>query len=297
MVSKVNARPMPNNPIPEKITRIARYIEQNAENRLSLEDLSKQFEISTSHLQKSFKQAIGISPKQFQEACRQGKFKSLLKEGMNISDAIYEAGYGSSSRVYENTKLKLGMSPKTYRQGGKGERLHYAYGKTKLGLLLMACSTTGICFVQFGESRDKLLGELQEEFPNAELCASKNQNSPELQHWIRALELFLNQKGPLPELPLDLRGTAFQLLVWRFLTTIPEGETISYQTLAQAIGKPKASRAVGSACGANKIGILIPCHRVLRGDGALGGYRWGLDKKAALLEIERSSKVADCHSE
>jgi AraC family transcriptional regulator of adaptative response/methylated-DNA-[protein]-cysteine methyltransferase len=178
------------------------------------------------------------------------------------------------------------MRPSVYHSGGLGEAISYACRKTALGLMAMASTETGICFIQFAENEQTLLSMLIKEFPNAEISASSAQNTPELDTWIKALDQHISAGIPIPDLPIDMRGTAFQMKVWQFLLSLREGEVLSYSQLAQQIDKPKAVRAVATACAKNRIAILIPCHRILRSDGGLGGYRWGIDKKKILLERE-----------
>jgi AraC family transcriptional regulator of adaptative response/methylated-DNA-[protein]-cysteine methyltransferase len=186
----------------------------------------------------------------------------------------------------------IGMTPKRYRAGGKGETLTWACRDTALGPILMAATDRGVCFAQFGDSCDKLLQQLLREFPQAELQQFNDDSPQQLDQWIDALNAYIQNKQPRPEVPLDLQGTAFQIKVWEFLLSLEDGEVISYSELAHAIEKPKAVRAAASACGANKIAILVPCHRILRGDGGLGGYRWGLERKRALLDVERARKTS-----
>ena len=271
----------------EKIIELARTIEQRADETLPLASLAKEVGLSPSRLQKLFKDTFGVSPKSYQDAARLRQFKASLKQGGGVTDAIFESGYGSVSRVYGEGKRNLGMTPTAYRAGAEGERISYAHRKTSLGLVLMAATDQGVCFVQFGDDREQLVSALQQEFPKATLEASLAQEASELDQWMTALERHIGGTAPSPDVPLDLRGTAFQVSVWRFLRTIPEGEVLSYSEVAERIGKPKAIRAVGTACGKNRIGLLVPCHRVLRGDGQLGGYRWGLERKRQLLEQER----------
>ncbi|GAA3968296.1 hypothetical protein GCM10022278_27590 [Allohahella marinimesophila] len=214
-----------------------------------------------------------------------------LREGESVTEASHEAGYGSASRVHLHATRGLGMSPSTFRAGGRGERIHFACRQTSLGLIMMAASSRGLCLVEFGESDEALRLHLQRTFPRAELLPSCAQDRPELDEWMLALESHMNGHAPAPDLPLDLRGTAFQMTVWNFLTTIPSGESISYTELASGIGKPRAVRAAASACAANRIALLVPCHRVLRGDGQLGGYRWGLARKKSLLQREQENAL------
>lgn len=274
----------------ERLIEIARYIELHAEQRLTLANLAGQFELSASHLQRRFKSAFGVSPKAYQDAVRMRHFKTTLRQGEDVTGAIYAAGFGSPSRLYGEASRNFGMTPSAYRAGGRGETIAYVCCRSSLGLLLLAATDKGVCCVQFGDSENDLLGRLREEFPNAELIASGASSKPELKNWIKALNRHLNEGAPQPELPLDLRGTAFQIRVWRFLLGVKEGEVLSYSELAQRLDKPRAVRAVASACAANRIGVLIPCHRILRSDGGLGGYRWGLERKRVLLDLERSRR-------
>jgi AraC family transcriptional regulator of adaptative response/methylated-DNA-[protein]-cysteine methyltransferase len=184
------------------------------------------------------------------------------------------------------------MTPLTYRDGGAGEAIAYACRDTALGALVMAATTRGVCFAQFGSDKAALVTQLREEFPKASIGESTMTDSVELDAWIQALEAHLAGNAPRPELPLDLRGTAFQVRVWKFLLRVPEGDVVSYGEVARGIGAPKAVRAAASACAANKIAVLIPCHRVLRGDGGLGGYRWGIERKRALIDAERSRRAS-----
>ncbi|MEI8631565.1 methylated-DNA--[protein]-cysteine S-methyltransferase [Vibrio sp. PP-XX7] len=200
------------------------------------------------------------------------------------------SGYGSISRVYGEATRNIGMTPKAYRAGGKGEIIYYACRETALGDMIMAATDKGVCSVQFGDDKDSLLTLLGDEFPEARLVLSAAQDAPELDSWILALDQYISQGAPRPDVPLDIRGTAFQIKVWQFLLSIKEGDVMSYGEVAAHIDSPKAVRAVGTACGKNPVGILIPCHRVLRSDGSLGGYRWGLERKRTLLDMERARR-------
>jgi AraC family transcriptional regulator of adaptative response/methylated-DNA-[protein]-cysteine methyltransferase len=270
------------------VVQTARYIEAEAEQSLPLALLAKRVAMSPGRLQKAFKAAFGVSPKVYQSAQRLRRLKGALQEGAEVTNALYAAGYGSPSRLYEGAARNIGMTPKTYREGGRGESISFACRKSCLGQLLMAATERGVCFVQFGESAEALFEQLVSEFPNAELTQSKAATGVELDAWITALDAHMAGAAPRPELPLDLRGTAFQLQVWQLLLSVREGEVFSYAELAQRLGNPGAVRAVASACGANRVGVLVPCHRILRSDGGLGGYRWGLERKRALLAAERS---------
>ncbi len=284
-------QPTQGNPKVARLVETARYIESHADEPLTLTKLADRAELSASRLQRIFKEAFGVSPKVYQDAVRMRQFKQSLKDGGSVTDAIFSSGYGSISRVYGEATRNIGMTPKAYRAGGAGEAIAYACRDTALGPMVMAATEKGVCFVQFGENEASLLEKLQEEFPNAELTASFAQFTPELDAWVDALNNHVSEGSPRPDLPLDLRGTAFQMKVWRFLLSIREGDVLSYGELAVKIEKPKAFRAVASACAANRIGVLIPCHRVLRGDGGLGGYRWGMERKRALLDAERARRT------
>ena len=270
------------------LTEVARYIENNAAERLTLSTLAVIAELSPSRLQRAFKATFGLTPKAYQDAARMRQFKQSLKAGMGVTDAIFSAGYGSISRVYGETARSIGMPPKAYGSGGAGEVISFACRNTALGLLAMAATAKGVCFVQFGESEALLLEALNAEFPEASIHPSVARNAPQLDDWIRALDQHISQGAPSPELPLDMQGTAFQMKVWQFLTSTKEGDLLSYTELANQMDKPKAVRAVASAGARNRIGILVPCHRILRGDGSLGGYRWGLKRKQALIDLERT---------
>jgi AraC family transcriptional regulator of adaptative response/methylated-DNA-[protein]-cysteine methyltransferase len=239
-----------------------------------------------------FKATFGVTPKQYQDAARSERLKDLLKSSGGVADAIFAAGYGSTSRVYGEASRNVGMTPGAYRAGGAGETITYACRDSALGPLLMAATKRGVCFAQFGKSERALIRQLQQEFPNATLRASTATDAQELDAWVEALNEHLSAGAPRPELPLDLRGTAFQIRVWQFLLHVAEGDVVSYSEVAAGIGKPKAVRAAASACGANSIAVLIPCHRVLRSDGGLGGYRWGTERKRALLDAERGRRAA-----
>jgi AraC family transcriptional regulator of adaptative response/methylated-DNA-[protein]-cysteine methyltransferase len=272
-----------------RLINIARYIEDNAEQTLTLATLAHQIHLSPSRFQRLFKQTIGVSPKVYQDAIRMDRFKHSLQQGSDISGAIYAAGYGSISRIYGEATRSIGMTPKAYRAGAAGEQITYATTITALGPMTMAATKKGVCFVQFGDTETTLIGQLTSEFPNAKITQSTAQNTPELNAWINALDQHISANAPRPDIPLDIRGTAFQMKVWQFLLSVRDGTVLSYSELAAAIDKPTAVRAVASACGKNRIGVLIPCHRVLRSDGGMGGYRWGLERKRALLEKEQLS--------
>ncbi len=239
--------------------------------------------LSPAHLQRSFTQLLGISPRAYADAQRVGLLKKGLRAGHGVADAVFGAAFGSTSRVYERAPRLLGMTPATYAKGGAGVELTYAFGSSAFGLLLVAATGKGIAALYLGDSEKKLLGELKHEFPAAVLHG----DAGPLGKQVKAILSFLSGKLPHLDLPLDVRATAFQWRVWQELRQIPRGETRTYSEVAVAIGQPRAVRAVGHACATNPVSILVPCHRVLRTDVSLGGYRWGLKRKAALLEREK----------
>ncbi len=274
--------------ITQRMARIARHIEAHFDERLSLKDLGQMAGLSPARLQRVFKSVFGVSPKAYQNTIRMRNFKEALKRGVSVTDAIYSVGFGSVSRLYGEPQRQVGMTPSAYRNHGDGEQIVHACRKTVVGWLMMAATGRGVCFAEFGARPEALLEQLRSEFRLAQLEESAAAQSPELDSWISALDLYLDSRGPRPEVPLDLRGTAFQVQVWQCLLAIREGQTVSYSELAARVGRPNAVRAAASACGRNRIAVLIPCHRVLRSDGRLGGYRWGLDRKQYLLEKEGS---------
>jgi AraC family transcriptional regulator of adaptative response/methylated-DNA-[protein]-cysteine methyltransferase len=287
---------MPRRTASDRTTRLihalAEYIEQNAGEPLSLAHLAERAYLSPAHLQRTFKSMLGVSPKMFHDAARLRRLKGGLKAGKSVLDAITDAGFESTSRVYSHAPHNLGMTPSAYRRGGAGQAIAYAGRETAMGPLLMAATDRGVCFAQFGENQAALIAQLKGEFPNASHAPSQMAGSRELDAWIEALEAHIAGDAPRPDLPLDLRGTAFQIRVWRFLLRVPERRILSYAELAAGIGVPKAIRAAASACAANRIAVLVPCHRVLRGDGGLGGYRWGIARKRVLIDQERSRRLS-----
>ena len=269
---------------------LAAFIREHADEPLPLARLAQEARLSPTYLQRAFKAAFGVSPKAYQAAYRLAAFKSSLRAGGDVLGATFQAGYGSTSRIYEQVDGGLGMTPSAYRAGGAGETIIYAARDTALGKLMMAATDRGVCFVQFGDGEDSLAGQLRREFPRATLQPAGSAADASLDAWMTALDDHLSHGAPRPDLPLDLRGTAFQIRVWRFLLSVKAGDAVSYADVAAAAGSPNAVRAAGSACGANRIAVLVPCHRALRSDGGLGGYRWGLDRKRALLDRERSTR-------
>lgn len=271
---------------------MAKYIAGHADEALPLARLADQAGMSPFHFQRTFKAVVGVSPKDYQADIRLRSFKQKLRAGERVLDATFDAGYGSTSRVYSRAVESLGMTPSAYRAGGAGETIVHAARDTALGTLLMAATERGVCFVQFGDSVDALVQQLAHEFPHACLQAASPGSVEAIDAWMAALADHLAGIAPRPDLPLDLRGTAFQISVWRFLLSVKPGDVVSYSELARGIGAQRAVRAAASACAANRIAVLIPCHRALRADGGLGGYRWGLARKRALLDAERLRRAA-----
>jgi AraC family transcriptional regulator of adaptative response/methylated-DNA-[protein]-cysteine methyltransferase len=280
-------------PTLQKVRQVCDYLRRNCDSgeELSLAKLGDLVGLSQFHLQRTFKAVLGVSPKQYLEACRIAAFKTQLRKGESVTDAVYEAGFGSSSRVYERVDSRLGMTPSEYRAGGKGATISYAFAETPLGRLLLGATDRGLCFLQFGESHDELLAALKREYPLASLEEMRESQSPQFQLWMESLARYLRGDRTSLDLPVSVRATAFQSKVWRYLQAIPEGEVRSYSEVAGAIGEPRATRAVGRACASNPVAIVIPCHRVIRGDRGLGGYRWGLERKRRLLEQESANRV------
>ncbi|MGH2521994.1 MAG: methylated-DNA--[protein]-cysteine S-methyltransferase, partial [Anaerolineales bacterium] len=235
------------------------------------------------HLQRTFKRLTGLTPRQYAAACRAGQLKAQLKKGETVTNAVYEAGYGSSSRVYENAARQLGMTPASYRKGGLDARIGYTIVNSPLGRLLVAATEKGVCFVSLGGSDAALERALKGEYPAAVI----ERNANGLNEWAEDLVQHLSGNQPHLELPLDVRATAFQWRVWNALRAIPYGSTRTYQDIARALGNPKAARAVGHACATNPVAVVIPCHRAVREDGGPGGYRWGVEKKQWLLAQEQ----------
>ncbi|HUQ45084.1 MAG TPA: methylated-DNA--[protein]-cysteine S-methyltransferase [Gemmatimonadaceae bacterium] len=266
--------------------RVRRYIDARTDELLPLERLAHEAGVSPAHLQRTFTRVVGLSPRRYQEQRRVGAFKHALREGRTVSSATYEAGFASGRRVYETAADALGMTPGAYRRRGTGVTIHYTALSTSLGLLLVAVTERGVCSVSLGDDEEALVGALRAEFPAAELARATDASD----RLVDAVVAHVEGRAGADELPMDVRATAFQWLVWRALQSIPEGVTRSYREVAVQLGRPTAARAVARACASNRIAVLIPCHRVVRGDGALGGYRWGIARKAALLAREGASR-------
>jgi AraC family transcriptional regulator, regulatory protein of adaptative response / methylated-DNA-[protein]-cysteine methyltransferase len=254
-----------------------------------LEALAEAAGLSRFHFHRLFKRVTGLTPKAYANAHRTQRVQRELAKGASVTDAIYSAGYNSNSPFYASSSKNLGMRPSEYRSSGRGTAIRFAVAQCSLGSLLVAASDKGVCAILLGEDPDALVRDLQDRFRNAELIGGDR----EFEGWVAKILGFIEAPRIGLDLPLDLRGTAFQQRVWQTLRTIPAGETISYTELAKRVGLPTATRAVASACGANHIAVAIPCHRVVRTDGSLSGYRWGVERKKELLMRERASKKGD----
>ncbi|MCC6614744.1 MAG: bifunctional DNA-binding transcriptional regulator/O6-methylguanine-DNA methyltransferase Ada [Anaerolineae bacterium] len=267
------------------VHQACRQIEQH-EAIPSLSELAESIHVSPYHLQRTFKSMMGITPHQYANARRTGTLKALLKEGKPVTDALYEAGYGSSSRLYAQSDAQLGMSPSIYRKGGEGMDIRYTIQPCALGRALVAVTERGVCAVYLSDDDRVMTDALRAEFPAAQLAA----DSLEVCEWVGQVLEQLNGWAPHPDLPFDLQATAFQQRVWQALREIPLGETRTYQEIAVSLGTPNGARAVAKACADNRIAVLIPCHRVIRSDGSLAGYRWGIERKEKLLARERAQR-------
>jgi AraC family transcriptional regulator of adaptative response/methylated-DNA-[protein]-cysteine methyltransferase len=270
------------NPQSDSAKEICRYIEQHLDEAVTLERLGKAFRQSPFHLQRRFKAVLGITPREYADSCRLRLLKRNLQAGDNVTRAMYDAGYGSSSRLYEKTASQLGMTPDKYRRGAIAATVRYAVADSPLGRMLIAATDKGVCAIQFGRSDRELIEGLKREFP----FAVRKVDEGGLQTWVAALLSKMTGSALNAALPLDIRATAFQRRVWTYLRSIPFGATRSYSQVAKAIGQPGASRAVARACATNPVAVAIPCHRVVREDGSISGYRWGVERKKALLEME-----------
>lgn len=273
----------------ELVQRACRLLDDVSEGEtLKLTELAERVGVSSFHLQRTFKRVLGISPRQYVTARRFGNFKQLVRGGESVTNALYDSGFNSSSRVYEHAVAELGMTPATYGRGGRGVQINYTIVASPLGRLLVAVTERGVCSVRMGDTNAELENDLREEFP----AATIRRDDASLQETVNKILQHLTNNEPHLDLPLDIRATAFQRQVWEKLQAIPYGETVSYGDIAKALGKPGAVRAVGRACATNPVALVIPCHRVVREDKTLGGYRWGLKRKQKLLDLERAKALA-----
>ncbi len=276
------------NPQSAMVRAVCRFIEQQVgdqqtESSISLKLLAKEFRLSPFHLQRTFKSVLGVSPKAYVDACRLRQVKQNLQTGHSVTTSLYAAGYGSSSRLYERTASQLGMTPDKYRRGAIAAMIRYTITDSPLGRMLIAATDKGICAISFGDSDESLHQGLMREFP----FANRKRDDAAMAPWSSSLSRLMQGQDAPASLPLDIRATAFQRRVWEALQQIPRGETRSYSELASEIGSPSATRAVARACATNRIAVAIPCHRIVRQDGNLGGYRWGVRRKEQLLALEQ----------
>jgi AraC family transcriptional regulator, regulatory protein of adaptative response / methylated-DNA-[protein]-cysteine methyltransferase len=271
------------NPQTETVRQICRYIEQHLDEPVTLERLGEVFGQSPFHLQRTFKKTLGITPKAYADSCRMGLLKRNLQAGRSVTHALYDAGYSSSSRLYERTASQLGMTPDKYRRGAVAATIRYTCTDSPLGRVLVAATEKGICAIQFGDTDDELVEGLKREFP----FAVRKRDDDSMRAWTETVLSQISGHKMNRSLPLDIQATAFQKRVWTHLQSMPFGTTQSYGEVAKAIGQPSAARAVARACASNRIAVAIPCHRVVREDGEMGGYRWGVERKKTLLRLEQ----------
>jgi AraC family transcriptional regulator of adaptative response/methylated-DNA-[protein]-cysteine methyltransferase len=272
--------------LPATITRVCRFLDEATDEVPKLEQMAALAKMSPFHLQRTFKQTLGVSPREYAELRRFLRFRTRLQKGDDVTTAMYEAGFNSPSRLYERSTSALGMTPSAYKSGGAGMKIGFTIADTSLGRVLVAQTEKGVCAVRIGDSDKRLETELRSEFANAEISRSDGKNAKIVQQVLNAAE----GHGISADIPLDIRHTAFQGKVWQALRNITLGETRSYAEIAKAVGDPKAVRAVARACATNPVALVIPCHRVVRSNGELSGYRWGAERKKKLLESEKKWK-------
>lgn len=282
------ARCKPLRAVEDAMTKVRAHLERNVDRQVLLEELGRVAGLSPFTVQKNFKQAMGVSPLQYQRGLRAGRLRAALRQADRVTDAIYEAGFSSASRAHEGTSL--GMTPQRFVQGGKGERIRFATAKTPFGWMVVGATDRGLCWLALGETSADTEASLREEFPQAAL-----RKDPSMRALVNAALESVCEGEDLASAhrqsaALDLRGTVFQLRVWQALRQIPRGETRTYSQLAREMGEPKATRAVARACAVNRVAILVPCHRVVGASGALTGYRWGVDRKRQLLQTEGAGR-------
>jgi AraC family transcriptional regulator of adaptative response/methylated-DNA-[protein]-cysteine methyltransferase len=280
-------RAISGNPQQEMVKAICRYIEQHLDEPVTLERLGEEFGQSPFHLQRTFKAVLGISPKAYADSCRMNQLKSNLRAGHSVTRAMYDAGYSSSSRLYERTASEMGMTPDKYRRGAIAAPIRYTIADSPLGRMLIAATDKGICSIQFANCDDELEHGLRHEFP----FAIRRREDEKMSAVTKKLLSHMRGEKLRTSLPLDIQATAFQKKVWAYLQKIPFGSTRSYAAVAKGISQPTACRAVARACATNPVAIAIPCHRVVRENGDMGGYRWGVDRKKALLALEQERRA------
>jgi len=276
-------------PQADLIANVCRYLEQPHDHLPTLQQLAAKFAVSPFHLQRTFKRIVGVSPRQYADTHRQQRLKATIKEAETILDAAYQAGYNTSSTLYAQAEDILGMKPSTYQRGGEAVTVIYSIVPCRLGYLLVAATEVGICKISLGDTPTQLTADMMSEFPKAEL----QPDHVDLGKYVKSILAYIDGEPLSLDMPLDIQGTAFQRKVWNALRGIHYGMTRSYTEIATAIGQPSAARAVASACASNRIALVIPCHRVVRSGGELGGYRWGIERKRELLMRENMFAVED----
>lgn len=286
---RCNPRGTPREVESRLVGQACRMIEEATDDSIRIETVARKLGISPFRLQRMFRRLVGINPGAYAQSIRLRRLKKRLREGNDVTTALYEAGYGSSSRLYERSNGHLGMTPATYGRGGEGMEIGYTTASTPIGRMLVAGTVKGISAIYLGDSEEQLEATLRREYP----AATISKNPAQLSQWVRQLVRHLSGEQAELNLPLDVKATAFQRRVWEALQNIPRGRTQSYSQLARTLGLPKGQRAVARACATNPAAILIPCHRIVREDGGLGGYRWGLKRKQALLEAETKARTGD----
>jgi AraC family transcriptional regulator, regulatory protein of adaptative response / methylated-DNA-[protein]-cysteine methyltransferase len=279
-------RPKQLDPAIALVQRVAAVLSSfSDEDSVRLGALARQVNSSPAQLRRAFRRATGLSPKEFEQAFRLERFKKMLRDGSSVTDALYACGYGSSSRLYEKANAQLGMTPASYRKGGEGMQIGYTVANTTLGKVLVAATQRGVSAVYLGENERAMVEELRKEYAMAEIVRQPEAH----EDWLKEIVQRVEGNAPSKELPLDVQATAFQRRVWQELQKIPRGTTRTYTQVAKSLGKPRSVRAVARACARNPVSIVVPCHRVIRTDGTLAGYRWGLSRKEKLLEREAAS--------
>jgi AraC family transcriptional regulator of adaptative response/methylated-DNA-[protein]-cysteine methyltransferase len=268
------------------VEKARQYLDAHLDETVALESLAQVAHMSAYHLQRTFKRQVGLTPRKYVETRRANRFKERLREGGTVTRAIFEAGYSSTSRAYEQVDSHLGMTPTAYRKGGQGMRIRFVTASTPLGRVLVAATDRGVCGVTLGDDDATVDAELRREYPRATIEPAAG----ELREWVEEIVSYLEGTTRGLPMPLDMQATSFQWRVWQALREIPFGETRSYREVAKAIGQPTAARAVARACASNRVALVIPCHRVIRGDGELSGYRWGPERKRLLLEQEAGAE-------
>ena len=269
----------------ELVDRVSKYIEAHLDQKLTLGNVAAQIGLSPYHLQRTFKRVLGISPRQYAEACRLEKMKNSLRKGETVNNALYKAGFTSRSRVYEKIPSRLGVNPGTFRRGGEGLRIEYTIVDSPIGRLLVGATYRGVCAVCIGASDEAVEAALSEDY----FAANLSRNDDGMKKWVNSFADYFNGRRFPPDLPIDVQATAFQWRVWKEIRSIPYGSKATYSDIAKSLGNPQAARAVARACATNPVSLLIPCHRVIGKDGTLHGYGWGIKRKRALLLLERES--------